>query len=336
MDSDFEERIHQDRLRLQNPYAHVVDDGKYDALPPVSTSPAEPAREPSQDQVHQDRLRLGNQYAHVGEDGKLEALPPVSTSPADNAPEHSTPNPTIDLGPIRRKAKARGQLTRSKIEGIVRDLQRELWRVRGELFPEGQEVDPLDLLDPDLAFRSLGFRAELVESLGQHRWEGEPAEVAGIIDASERTVRISRRFEPQVRRFTAAHELGHAVLHDARGLHRDRAVDGSQLGGSYDRTEREADIFATCFLMPEKLVRAAFEKVFKARTFVLTEDTAFALNPTDPGGLLDTRRSDRDLSRMLAGATRYDGVHFVSLADQFGVSVEAMAIRLEELKVVTR
>ena len=260
----------------------------------------------------------------------------LSALDTDNAPEHSTPNPAIDLGPIRRKAKACGQLTRSKIEGIVRDLQRELWRVRGELFPEGQEVDPLDLLNPDLAFRSLGFRAELVESLGQHRWEGEPAEVAGIIDASERTVRISRRFEPQVRRFTAAHELGHAVLHDARGLHRDRAVDGSQLGGSYDRTEREADIFATCFLMPEKLVRAAFEKVFKARTFVLAEDTAFALNPTDPGGLLDTRRSDRDLSRMLAGATGYDGVHFVSLADQFGVSVEAMAIRLEELKVVTR
>ena len=289
-----------------------------------------------QERIHQDRLRLQNPYAHVGEDGKLEALPPVSTSPADNAPEHSTPNPTIDLGPIRRKAKTRGQPTRSKIEGIVRDVQRELWRVRGELFPEGQEVDPLDLLDPDLAFRSLGFRSELVESLGQHRWEGEPAEVAGIIDASERTVQISRRFESQVRRFTGAHELGHAVLHDARGLHRDRAVDGSQLGGPYDRTEREADIFATCFLMPEKLVRAAFEKVFKTRTFVLDEDTAFALDPGDPEGLRASCRNDRDLSRLLARAARYDGVHFVPLADQFGVSPEAMAIRLEELNLITR
>ena len=138
MDSDFEERIHHDRLRLQNPYAHVVDDGKYDALPPVSASPAEPAREPSQDQIHQDRLRLGNQYAHVGEDGKLEALPPVSTSPADNAPEHSTPNPTIDLGPIRRKAKTRGQLTRSKIEGIVRDLSANCGGSEGSSSPKGR------------------------------------------------------------------------------------------------------------------------------------------------------------------------------------------------------
>ena len=287
------------------------------------------------ERIHQDRLRLGNQYAHVGEDGKLKALPPVSTSAAEDAREHPMPDPLIDLGPMRRKAKTRGQLTRSKIEDIVRDVQRELWGVRGKLFPEGQEVEPLDVLDPDLAFRSLGFRSELVESLGQDRWDGELAEVAGIIDASGRTVQTSRRFRPPVRRFTSAHELAHAVLHNAQGLHRDRAIDGSKLGETRDRTEWEADIFATYFLMPEKLVRAAFEKAFKDRKFVLDEDSAFALNPGDPEGLRASCRNDRELSRLLAGATRYDGVHFVSLADQFSVSVEAMAIRLEELKVVT-
>ena len=88
-------------------------------------------------------------------------------------------------------------------------------------------------------------------------------------------------------------------------------------------------------VLPHAGVRAAFEKAFKDCKFVLNEDTAFALDPQDPEGLRASCRNDRDLSRLLAGATRYDGVHFVSLAEQFGVSVEAMAIRLEELKVVT-
>ena len=336
MDGDFQERIHQDRLRLQNPYAHVVDDGKFDALPPVEASPAEHAQEVSQESIHQDRLRTGNPYAHVAGDGTFAALPPVSTPPVEDVPEPSGPDPLIDLDSIRRNARTRGQPSRSEIEGIVRDFHRELWRIREDLFPGVQEVDPLALLDPDLAFRSIGFRSELVESLGQHTWEGEPAEVAGIIDASVQTVQTSRRFAPPFRNFTAAHELGHAVLHDGRGLHRDRGLDGSQLGGSRDRTEWEADVFATYFLMPERLVRAAFECAFKVPRFVLDEDTAFALDPGDPGGLLSSCREDRDLSRLLARTTRYDGVHFDSLADQFGVSPEAMAIRLEELNLISR
>ena len=39
---------------------------------------------------------------------------------------------------------------------------------------------------------------------------------------------------------------------------------------------------------------------------------------------------------VLAAAECFDGTHFHSLAKQFGVSVEAMAIRLEELKLLRR
>jgi Zn-dependent peptidase ImmA (M78 family) len=43
----------------------------------------------------------------------------------------------------------------------------------------------------------------------------------------------------------------------------------------------------------------------------------------------------RDLSRMLARVDRFDGRQIDSLTSQFRVSVEAMAIRLEELNLVS-
>ena len=170
--------------------------------------------------------------------------------------------------------------------------------------------------------------------LGQHLWGHEYLEVAGTIGASERTVEISRRFEAPFRKFTAAHELGHAILHDVQGFHRDRALDGSEPAMPRNRTEWEADVFATYFLMPEKQVRAVFEQVFKAPVFVLNEETAFALTAGDLEALRATLSEVRDFSKLLARTTQYDGVQFYSLAEQFGVSVETMAIRLEELSLV--
>ena len=286
----------------------------------------------SQQTIREDRKRLQNPYAHVMGDGSFDALPRGSTAISDHADRASRLESVIGLGSIRSKVNKGGRLTRRRIESIARELQTELWRSRDMLFPDEREVSPLAVLDPFLALRCIGFDSELVDSLGQHQWAH--FEVAGTIDASERTVEISRRFEAPFRKFTAAHELGHALLHDARGLHRDRALDGSEPSVPRDRTEWEADVFATYFLMPEKQVRAAFEKAFKAPVFVLNEETAFALTAGDLEALRASLNELRDLSRLLARATQYDGVQFYSLAEQFGVSVKTMAIRLEELRLV--
>jgi hypothetical protein len=42
----------------------------------------------------------------------------------------------------------------------------------------------------------------------------------------------------------------------------------------------------------------------------------------------------RQLSRVLASAEHYNGLQFNSLANQFRVTNEAMAIRLEELELL--
>ena len=280
--------------------------------------------------IREDRRRLQNPYAHVMGDGTLHALPPDSASRRAVTP--SRDELAVDPWSVRRKVKGLGR-SRSSIKKIARDLQGKLWADRELLFPDGKPVAPIAVLDPIIALRSIGFQCELVESLGQYQLEGEYVEVAGIIDRAERTVQISRRFPLPVRNFTAAHELGHALMHDGLGLHRDRALDGTDHGIRRDQREREADTFASYFLMPEKLVRAEFKHRFKAREFIMNEDTAFALNAGDLGSF-SANYDTRDLSRLLARATQYDGIPFRSLAEEFGVSVEAMAIRLEELKII--
>jgi Zn-dependent peptidase ImmA (M78 family) len=192
----------------------------------------------------------------------------------------------------------------------------------------------MQILDPELALRSLGYAVSIRESLGQHAAGRESFEVAGIVDNSKETVEISRRFSPAVMKFTTAHELGHAVLHQGSGLHRDRGLDGVSLGPR-DPREAEADTFAAYFLLPDKQVRAAFSNRFLTEEFELTEATAFALSSGSVRHLRDKCRTERDLARILAGTHQYNGAHFKSLAERFGVSVEVTAIRIEELGLVT-
>ncbi|MGA7980058.1 MAG: ImmA/IrrE family metallo-endopeptidase [Chromatiaceae bacterium] len=187
------------------------------------------------------------------------------------------------------------------------------------------------------ALNWLGYDCDYAESLGRFKISGKSIEVAGMMDRSSKRVRISREFPVNIRNFTAAHELGHVALaHEGSDLHRDRPQDGTGKDGKRPVQEIEADKFATYFLMPEKLVKEAFKRLFGTECFYLTEATMFALAGNDYMELATRCKIRRDLSRVLAGTERYNGVHFVSLAKQFRVSNEAMAIRLEELDLVDR
>src|SRR5690606_1839148 len=94
--------------------------------------------------------------------------------------------------------------------------------------------------------------------------------------------------------------LGHAILHPTSGLHRDRAPDGPP-GGCRDQKEVEADVFASCFLMPEKVIRRAFKQRYLCECFEVNEASAFALLSK---GVRELRRKypqRRDLARTRAG-----------------------------------
>lgn len=193
--------------------------------------------------------------------------------------------------------------------------------------------DDVKLLEPGIGLQILGYSIETDEYLGDLVRQGRRYEVAGLIDTRQRCVKISARFSPQECRFTAAHELGHAALgHKLEVMHRDRPVTGSDCVG--DWREREANWFATCFLMPRDLVKARFRDRFATERFELSEASAIAMTGSSLDKVQRIFRDPQDLPRWLAEATHYNGKNFNSLASTFGVSTTAMAIRLEELDLV--
>lgn len=127
----------------------------------------------------------------------------------------------------------------------------------------------------------------------------------------------------------------HLVLHEDTIMHRDRAFDGSHLQTPRAPAERQADRFAACFLMPQKLVRERFEFMFCCKGQLRFSDViAYHLDPNNPDRLLYSPKESGERELALARCARFNNQHLVSLAQQFGVSDSAMAIRLKELDLV--
>lgn len=284
------------RFLLENPYAHIEQlvEGDLDERDELA-------------RLHGRRYLYQNPYAYVEE--------------LDDATVRSVISVTKRPKSVK------------EIEEFVTRIQRRLWMERSQLWSDGLPSDPVEVLDVAMAAKLAGFSYELTESLGLYTDRAERIEVAGLLDRSTSSIRISRAFAPAVRNFTAAHELGHVLMHaDLEVVHRDRATDGSRL--TRDNYEFEADKFATFFLMPEKLVRRAFARRFLSPSFELVEDTAFALVQKPLEEALAAIPSRRDLARILASTTHYNGQQFYSMAEYFTVSIETMAIRLIELGLV--
>lgn len=185
-------------------------EGHYDALLPTDAN-----------DIHHLRRRLQNPWAYLDGSGAF-------TEAADEPSDIDACVPVIAINRIVGPGKRARRYTKSEIAALVRKLQMELWSHRTEIFGSAKEDHPDDVLDPMMALKAIGFRVSVSEMLGQYSDDGDQFEVAGIIDGPNRKAYLSRNFSPQVRRFTAAHELGHAILHGGVGLHRDRAVDAPQ------------------------------------------------------------------------------------------------------------
>ena len=301
--------LHVYRRKQENPYAYI-----------------EQLEE--RQRIKANRRRLEDPYAHADElDSSNWLVPQPSTSQADAPPEFQRSRQTVSSARAEN-----AQQQRIRVERFVREQHQLIWSNRKTLFNDHQSRNPIDMIDPIIVLESLGYEVELHGALGQMLHSDQRAsKVAGLIDKTARKVLLSTGFSIPVRNFTAAHELGHAVMHEIRGMHRDRATDGSLAGRG--EIEREADIFASLFLMPKKLLEQDFETRFGRFPFRWNEETRFAL-----GGLLPHARwepaSTRALSLMLSSASQFNGMNFIPLHKLFRVSELAMAIRLEELHLV--
>jgi formiminotetrahydrofolate cyclodeaminase/Zn-dependent peptidase ImmA (M78 family) len=239
-----------------------------------------------------------------------------------------------ELQAITGVAKGKRPLPDAAIEAMTVRLQRALWNNKDLLWKNDIPESAFDILNPNKALECFGLTVHQDTTLGQYVNQGTTFEIAGQIDQPTKIVSISKQFPKETQKFTTAHELGHYLLHTQSVLHRDRPLDGLRVQEPRDSEEWQADKFATYFLMPSKLVKKTFANLLLTKQFRITEETAFALNEQSSRALRDKCRDLRGLSRLLAKTTSYNGVHFYSLSDQFKVSVEAMAIRLEELELL--
>ncbi len=227
------------------------------------------------------------------------------------------------------------KLSNSEIEDIARQLQNTIWKYRSMIWKDDTPEELIDILIPRIALEKiLGFQFKQPTTLGKHEIQGKLIDVAGLIDRKNKIVEISKEFSSETQNFTAAHELGHALLHQQNELHRDRALDGSVIPGPRNLQELQSDKFATYFLMPRKLVESKFKDLFLTEKFKVKEETVFALNAGSISDFMSRCRDLRELSKTLASAEYYNGRNFHSISKQFRVSVKAMAIRLEELELL--
>jgi len=222
----------------------------------------------------------------------------------------------------------------ARIEKEARKLQLELW-TRAELkYPIGRPP-VLQVFDPGAAAELAGYAYGTRPYLGNGLpGQGVRFETAGLIDHEHRIILVSDRLPYEVQRFTAAHEIGHMALHPGLRLHRDRPLSGAGAPkGARPLIEREADYFAACFLAPAKLVYKAFTQRFGEPPQALTHTFAYHLLGQGAHELLSARTGSLDFEVALARATRFGNRGFRSLAQEFGLSTHAMALRLRELKL---
>jgi len=241
----------------------------------------------------------------------------------------------LDEGSFRPKS-GKNSLSYEKIEDSVRKLQNELWKNRRKIWKENPPKRLIDVLKPETAIQLFSYNYSEHLSLGKFEENGELFEVAGLFSKKDRSVSISEQFSPEVKKFTTAHELGHLLLHKHNlTLHRDRPIKGDEFRIDRNRTEIEADKFASYFLMPKREVERVFWNNFHTKELKIDQDIAFAFGFSSEVDLKQSYKSEREFTRMLAQLKVYNSNPITSMVEHFNVSVEAMAIRIEELELVT-
>lgn len=228
------------------------------------------------------------------------------------------------------KSKVNGNWNDTEIEKLASEFQNLLWinhkAIWGTTLANYQEILNPQIIFDEVFDYSVGEFSSLENDI-------DGTECAGFIDQSQRHFVLSNKYSDKVKNFTAAHELGHALFHNQTILHRDMPLDGTDFGPR-SHVERQADKFATYFLMPGKLVKQTFIELFGTKRLSADDTTAFNLIRSTQNDLRSKVKNKREFALKLAAAEIYAGVPFKSLADRYNVSVMAMAIRLEELDLV--
>ncbi|HYX71586.1 MAG TPA: ImmA/IrrE family metallo-endopeptidase [Nitrososphaera sp.] len=226
----------------------------------------------------------------------------------------------------------------------ARQLLIKLWKKRAQIWSNPPDLEDLFPLPVDIIIKNiLGIQYEEpveIPSLASLRQEIVTTETVGFMDRVRNRIVVAQNIKNEWRRFTAAHEIGHWILHPSIKSHRDRPITGAERATLLrDPEEQEADLFAAELLMPRKVLRKYFIQHFgemidgrqpnEDLTVWLSAGTGESIDMIELA-----KRGARYRALLISKASTYKGRRLISLADRFGVSHTAMAIQLEELGLV--
>jgi Zn-dependent peptidase ImmA (M78 family) len=228
----------------------------------------------------------------------------------------------------------------------ARDLQLLLWSDRYTIWGKSAGLEvfvPFPTII--VAERYLRIRVEEPEEIGDIDRESDTlrVEIGGLLERREKLIKVASKFRLEWRRFTLAHEVGHWVLHPNLTSLREAPLSGGERANARrSLAEQEADFFAAELLMARKLLNRAFKNHLGNR--IDSEHPTQELAQSLSEGLgrkisvWELIAGGKRLVALLVAETSSFGMHmpgnFVPLARRFGVSCVAMAIQLEELKLV--
>lgn len=221
------------------------------------------------------------------------------------------------------------------IEEKARKLQMDMWDRQCTLWP-GEKVVPLDVCDPWMAVKYLGYEVQegCLDSAGTR--EGR-YQLGGFLNRPMKLIGISDQQKPRTQRFTLAHEAGHVLLHPALHHHRELPLQGlTEPHEPVQLKELQANRFAGYFLVPTKQLRKAFAACFGVEQLRLTDDVAYELQGDGFMALMNSPYDSSMFERLVAQAKRFRGRHFGALNDLFDVSPTTLGIRLREAGLTRR
>lgn len=219
-------------------------------------------------------------------------------------------------------------------EEMARELQLELWDRQCTLWP-GEKVGPLDVCNPWVAAKFLGF--EVQEGWLTHAGTRTGFQLGGFINRPAKLIAIADQQKPRTKLFTLAHEVGHLIMHPGLHHHREMPLHGlTEPREPTELKEFQANHFAGCFLVPAKQLRRAFRAAFSVDALRLTYDVAWELLLEDYMSLMNSPYHSLAFERVVAQAQRFRGRHFGPLHDLFQVSPTTMALRLRQVGLVYR
>jgi hypothetical protein len=222
----------------------------------------------------------------------------------------------------------------------ARKLTIQFWRRNKKFYPGPNGHLNLLPFEPKLIAEGvLGLSFDEPWELGFSNYAGAlQVELAGQLDRPNRQISIARKFSAEIRRFTAAHEIGHFILHRERNLFRESPLTDPAIWRPATRPELEANIFAAELLMPSKILRDLFVRRFPAPIDVCKIDDNDAVMLTN-GHLMPSElraKPLQEIAEIVANASSFVSGDQRTLTDIFGVSRAAMGIQFRDLGLIRR